>query len=132
VIRVFVLGPDPWSPGHRGVDLQADLDQKVLAAAPGTVTFAGTVAGRGTVSVQHDTGIRTTYEPVRPLVRLGERVDVGHVLGTVSPGHRPDVICLHWGARVGSTYLDPLLLLDQRYGGRPVLLPWGPTEQESG
>lgn len=131
VIRTFVLGPKPWSPGHRGVDLRADLDQEVLAAASGTVVFAGMVAGRGTVSVQHSSGIRTTYEPVRPLVRAGDRVSAGQPLGKVSAGHRPDVICLHWGARIGSHYLDPLLLLDRRYSGRPVLLPWGLTEERT-
>jgi murein DD-endopeptidase MepM/ murein hydrolase activator NlpD len=129
VVRTFVVGPHPWSPGHRGVDLRASLNQMVLAAASGTVVFAGTVAGRETVSVQHGNGIRTTYEPVHPQVRAGDWVHAGQPLGSVSPGHRPDMICLHWGARIGSRYLDPLLLLGSSYGGRPVLLPWGNQEE---
>ena len=42
------------------------------AAAPSS--FAGPVAGHGVVSVQHDDGLRTTYEPLVPSVRAGDVV----------------------------------------------------------
>jgi murein DD-endopeptidase MepM/ murein hydrolase activator NlpD len=58
----------PFGPGHRGVDLAAVAGAPVLAAGAGTVVFAGTVAGRGVVSVDHSGGLRTTYEPVLPTV----------------------------------------------------------------
>jgi murein DD-endopeptidase MepM/ murein hydrolase activator NlpD len=86
----------------------------VLAARGGTVVFAGPVGGRGVVSVRHDDGLRTTYEPVRPLVAAGAQVRVGQPIGLVDPGHPgcPDIACLHWGVRRGpGEYLDPLVLL---------------------
>ncbi|MGX9228951.1 peptidoglycan DD-metalloendopeptidase family protein [Streptomyces albus] len=41
--------PQPWAPGHRGVDLAARPGQPVRAVADGKVSFAGKVAGRGVV-----------------------------------------------------------------------------------
>ena len=77
-----------FGPGHRGVDLTAPVGAAVHAAAAGTVVFAGVLAGRGVVSVQHADGLRTTYEPVVPVVAAGTPVGPGAVLGTLAPGHR--------------------------------------------
>mgnify|MGYP000933759250 CR=1 FL=1 len=60
-----------WQRGHRGVDLAGSAGQTVYAAAPGTVVFAGELAGRPVVSVAHPGGLRTSYEPVRAVVRPG-------------------------------------------------------------
>ena len=102
-----------FGPGHRGVDLTAPVGAAVRVAAAGTVVFAGLLAGRGVVSVQHADGLRTTYEPVVPVVAAGTPVGPGAVLGTLAPGHRGcRAACLHWGARRGrGSYLDPLLLM---------------------
>jgi murein DD-endopeptidase MepM/ murein hydrolase activator NlpD len=90
------------------------------------VRFAGPVAGRGVVVLQHPDGISTEYEPVRALPRVvaGAAVIRGAPLGVVvgthhgcSPGR-----CLHWGARRGDRYLDPLSLLVPL--GPVALLPW--------
>ncbi len=112
-----VEGFDPpavvWGRGHRGVDLAAAEGSQVRSAAAGTVVFAGMVAGRPVVSIDHGDGIRTTYEPVEPSVSAGETVGAGQVIGTLLPGHRSDGVCaLHWGARTGpKTYINPLHLL---------------------
>jgi murein DD-endopeptidase MepM/ murein hydrolase activator NlpD len=99
----------------------------VLAAGPGVVVFAGLVAGRPVVSVGHDGGLRTTYEPVAPVVRAGQAVARGSPLGVLLPGHAgcPAAACLHWGLRRGDSYLDPLGLLRPP---RLRLLPWRDTE----
>ncbi len=123
-----VAGFDPpasqWGSGHRGVDLLGTPGQPVRAALPGRVSFAGRIAGRGIVVVDHgDT--RTTYEPVRTsrevgaVVRAGERIGVLETFGS----HCFPRSCLHWGWVRDTTYLDPLLLV----GAGPVrLLPlWG-------
>ncbi|TQM14504.1 murein hydrolase activator EnvC family protein [Pseudonocardia kunmingensis] len=117
-----------YGPGHRGVDLTGTADQAVLAARGGTVVFAGPVAGRGVVSVQHDDGLRTTYEPVRPLVAAGAVVRAGDVLGQLEAGHPAcaPAACLHWGLRRGrQEYLDPLVLLRPPHVRLlPVPVPW--------
>lgn len=118
----------PYGPGHRGVDLEGAAGQPVLAARAGTVVFSGPVAGRGVVSVQHDDGLRTTYEPVRPTVTAGAAVRAGDVLGLLAPGHAgcAPVVCLHWGVRRDRTdYLDPMVLLrPPRVRLLPVPDPW--------
>ncbi len=94
----------------------------MLAAGPGVVRFAGVVAGRGVVSVDHGSGIRTTYEPVTAGVRAGAVVAAGQPLGTLAAGgHCTPDACLHWGAIVDDRYVDPLTLLRPREP--PVLLP---------
>jgi murein DD-endopeptidase MepM/ murein hydrolase activator NlpD len=121
VLRRFAVGPHPWSPGHRGVDLAADGGQGVLAAGPGMVVFAGRVAGMGVVVVDHGGGLRTTYEPVAPGTRVGTRTVAGTRLGALEawPGHCA-ASCLHWGAIRAGAYVDPLALLGLV---PPVLLP---------
>jgi murein DD-endopeptidase MepM/ murein hydrolase activator NlpD len=79
------------------------------------VAFAGSIAGKPVVSIDHGS-VRTTYEPVVSRVSVGERVALGQVIGILgSGGHCRG--CLHWGLREGRSYLDPLLLLGGR-GGR--------------
>lgn len=121
VLRRFVLGPQPWSPGHRGVDLGAREGQEVLSAGAGVVSFAGVVAGRGVVAVLHPGGVRTTYEPVTSPLRAGQAVAAGAVLGSLATGGHCPQACLHWGALRADAYLDPLTLL--RPPAPPVLLP---------
>lgn len=114
-----------YAPGHRGVDLAAAPGQAVLAAAAGTVVFAGAVAGRGVLVLEHADGLRSSYEPVVPGAPVGTAVRAGDVVATLaaSPAHCGAVTCLHLGVRRGETYLDPLLLLLP--AGPPVLLPLG-------
>jgi murein DD-endopeptidase MepM/ murein hydrolase activator NlpD len=113
----------PYGPGHRGIDLAAPPGGPVFAALPGTVTVAGTIAGRPVVVVAHrdvHPSLRTTYLPVRPGVQVGDQVEAGDLLGTVGlPYHSEAVSCLHWGARLGDRYVDPASLLTARI----VLLP---------
>lgn len=122
VVRGFEPPPEPWLAGHRGVDLAATAGQDVKSAGAGHVAFAGMVAGRPVVSVTHG-ALRTTYEPVHALVKAGEAIGAGEIIGTLSaaPSHcGPGRPCLHWGLRHGEQYLDPLALL----GEAPIrLLP---------
>lgn len=93
------------------------------SALAGRVTFAGSLAGRGVVVVDHGS-VRTTYEPVTARVRRGDPVGRGAMIGTLErlSSHCFPRACLHWGLRRGNTYLDPLTLV----GAGPVrLLPLG-------
>jgi murein DD-endopeptidase MepM/ murein hydrolase activator NlpD len=113
VARLFVRPPTPYAAGHRGVDLVARVGAPVTAVSGGTVFHVGRVAGRGTVTVLHPSGLRSTYEPVVASVRHGQRVARGSELGMVAggPTHCGAAPCLHLGAVRGGDYLDPLLLL---------------------
>ena len=122
VLRPFLAPVTTYGAGHRGLDLGADPGERVRAVEAGVVTHAGDIAGRGTVTVTHADGLRSTYEPLGAEVSMGEQVHVGHVLGVLQPGgsHCGARACLHLGARHGAGYLDPLLLL---VSGRLALLP---------
>jgi murein DD-endopeptidase MepM/ murein hydrolase activator NlpD len=122
VVRGFDPPQTVYGAGHRGVDLAALPGAPVLAAGPGLVAYAGNLAGRGVISIQHADGLRTTYEPVQPTVRVGARVAAGALIGRLVAGHLgcPVVACLHWGVRRGDAYLNPLDLIQQ---GPVRLLP---------
>ncbi len=101
-----------YAPGHRGVDLRASPAASVVAPASGAVSFAGMVAGRSVVVMDHGP-VRTTYEPVATDLDVGDRVVAGQPIGRLASygGHCPPRACLHWGARIGTEYVDPLTLL---------------------
>ncbi|MPY85010.1 MAG: peptidoglycan DD-metalloendopeptidase family protein [Actinophytocola sp.] len=124
VAQPFVAPASPYGPGHRGVDLAAAPGTPVYAAGSGVVVFAGQLAGRGVVSIDHGL-LRTTYEPVTATVTGGEQVRAGQRIGTLDPGHEGCLPgCLHWGVRRGTAppeYLNPLALLT---GYTLRLKPW--------
>ncbi|MEY9906899.1 murein DD-endopeptidase MepM/ murein hydrolase activator NlpD [Catenulispora sp. MAP12-49] len=134
VVHPFQPPAKRWQAGHRGVDLLGGPGQEVLAAGEGTVSYAGSLFGRPVVAIDHAApgrdALRTTYEPVDPAVKVGDRVRAGQLIGHLvdsSASHCAPRTCLHWGLvrgfGHGERYLDPLGLV----GRGPVrLLPvWG-------
>lgn len=116
VLRAWQPPATPYGRGHRGVDLAAAPGAPVRSVAPGRVSFAGRVAGRGAVAVElagtGDPPLRTTFTLVRATVRKGDEVAAGEVLGTLeADGSHCPTSCLHWGLLRDRTYLDPLSLL---------------------
>lgn len=122
VVRPFVRPATAYGAGHRGIDLAGSVGQEVLAVEAGTVTHVGRLAGRGTVSVLHPSGVRSTYEPVEAGVTVGDVVAQQSRLGRLEAvGSHCQPTCLHLGAVRLRVYLDPLVFLA---GARPVrLLP---------
>jgi hypothetical protein len=121
VVRGFEPPPKPWLAGHRGLDLAGSPGEQVRSATPGTISYAGQLAGRGVVVVSQGP-LRTTYEPVVASVRVGATVTAGQPIGRLSAAgsHCSPAVCLHWGLRRGDEYLDPLSLLNS---GPVRLLP---------
>lgn len=115
IIRHFEPPPTPFSAGHRGIDMAVPLGTEVVAANDGVVAFAGAVAGELFVSIDHSDGIRTTYSFLSLVsVTRGATVTRGQPIGLSGPGHAGSTQPhLHFGARIGDTYIDPEpLLLD--------------------
>jgi Peptidase family M23/Putative serine esterase (DUF676) len=114
VVRPFDPPESRFGAGHLGVDLAAPPGTPVVAAGPGVVSFAGTVAGTRHVVVAHAGNLRTSYSFLASIsVRRGQTVRAGQVVGTAGgtgAGHAGTV--LHVGLRSGDTYLDPMALLD--------------------
>ncbi len=112
VVRNFDPPAAAWGAGHLGVDYGVPPGTAVRAAADGTVSFAGNVAGALHVVVLHPDGLRTSYSFLSSAtVRRGEAVARGDALGVSGgggAGHGHDEV--HFGLRAGERYLDPLLL----------------------
>lgn len=116
IVEPFVEPPCPYCAGRRGIVVRTADGAPVGASAPGTVTFAGSVAGTNYVVVAHGGGWRTTYGRLAAVrVRAGQRVALLSVVGT--SGGR-----LHFGVRHGDAYVDPQPLL-ARPQARARLVP---------
>ncbi|MGH2783668.1 MAG: M23 family metallopeptidase [Actinomycetota bacterium] len=115
IIRHFEPPPTPYSAGHRGIDMAVPVGTTVLASNDGIVTFAGPVAGELFVSIDHADGIRTTASYLSViLIKKGATVLRGQPIALSGTGHAGSTQPhLHFGARIGDTYIDPEpLLLD--------------------
>ncbi len=92
---------NPYGPGNRGIEYDTEPGDVVRAAAAGTVSFAGAVAGSLHVTVDHGGGLISSYSYLERIsVRVGAAVDQGRVIGVA--GER-----LHFSVRLNSDYVDP-------------------------
>ena len=109
VTKAFDPPATRFGAGHRGVDIAAERGEPVVAALGGTVTFSGTVANVGWVTIDHGGELNTTYGPISPrLVSAGDAVATGDIIGLLAAGPH-----LNWGARIAGQYIDPLALLER-------------------
>jgi murein DD-endopeptidase MepM/ murein hydrolase activator NlpD len=130
LLRPFDPPVTQFASGHRGIDFLAPTGTPVYAIGQGVVAFAGLIAGKPVISISHGihprisaSEIRTTYEPVKSSLTIGEKVGAGQLIGKTSPGtqssHCAD-ICLHVGLKYGvSNYMNPEML----WRRTSVLLP---------
>jgi hypothetical protein len=110
IAAAFDAPESDYGPGHRGIDYGVVAGTPVRASASGTVSFAGMVAAVSTVTIDHGSGIETTYTGLATIdVRPGERIDEGRFLGTTGTVH--GIAGLHFGVKVDSEYTDPAALL---------------------
>ncbi|MEM7321910.1 MAG: M23 family metallopeptidase [Actinomycetota bacterium] len=97
---------DPFGPGNRGLEFDTRSGDSVRAVAAGIVRFAGPVGGDRFVTVEHPSGLRSTYGFVdASLVDRGESVTAGQPLAVAGPG-------FHLTARLGGRYRDPTPLFE--------------------
>ena len=130
VLRPFVLGDDPYAGGqHRGIDIGAPAGATVLAPAPGTVSFAGTVpTGGKTITIRTADGFAVTLQRLGSFsVTEGLEVGEGDAVGSVGDGAEPYVYLGIRKADEPDGYVDPLGLLP---GAPPAPVPDDPTPVE--
>ena len=110
VLRGFDPPLSPYGAGHRGIDIAAPVGTQILAPAPGTITFAGKVAGQLFVTIDHGGGLESTYSWLSSVaVRKGDQVAVGAVIAATGHGHLADPWPhLHMGVKLSDVYVDPM------------------------
>lgn len=131
VAEPFRAPAHEFGAGHRGVDLASAVSATVIAPADGTVAFRGTVVDRPLLTIEHDGGLVSTFEPVSSSLEPGDPVSAGERIGAVDVGGHAPHGTLHVGARLDGEYINPMLL----FGAVPraILLPCcGGGEQDSG
>lgn len=92
--------------GHWGVDFSAEVGDTVRAPVSGLVTFAGSVAGTKSVTIQPVPGFKVSVSYLSEIrVSAGGRVDRGRVLGAA--GIEGGVPGVHLSTRINGRYTDP-------------------------
>jgi murein DD-endopeptidase MepM/ murein hydrolase activator NlpD len=103
----FRLPPCPYCPGNRGLEYTPAAGTAVVAAAAGTVEFAGSVAGVRYAVVRHVDGLRATYGRLSSIdVAEGATVIAGQRIGLSSDR-------FYFGLRRDDEYIDPAPLLGE-------------------
>ena len=100
------------STNHKGVDMAAPANSRVLAVAAGTVVASGYgFNGEGNYAeIDHGNGIHTIYMHLiaSPVVKKGSTVKAGQVIGYVGMTGAATGYHLHFGVKVNGTYVNYL------------------------
>ncbi len=98
---------------HAGLDFPSPTGTSVMSAGAGTVSFAGHSSGYGNlVEITHPGGIVTRYGHLsKILVREGDTVDTGSVIGKVGSTGRSTGPHLHFEVRRNNSPTDPTRFL---------------------
>ena len=100
-----------WGKTHKGLDIAASTGTSIKAAASGTVTTAGwNSGGYGyLIVISHGNGVQTYYGHCSSiLVKEGQTVSQGDVIGKVGSTGRSTGSHLHFEIRVNGTAYNPL------------------------
>ena len=100
---------------HRGVDVSVIKDEPIVAAFPGVVTMAKyNKGGYGNyVVVDHENGLQTLYGHLSErLVKIGERVYPGDIVGLAGNSGRSSGAHLHFEIHYGEINIDPETIVD--------------------
>lgn len=109
---VFGIRTDPFTGivrAHRGLDIVAPAGTPIFASEDGVVSIAGTTGGYGRmIQITHRAGIQTRYGHLsRILVRPGEPIRRGALIGLVGSSGRSTGYHLHYEVRIDGQPLDP-------------------------
>jgi murein DD-endopeptidase MepM/ murein hydrolase activator NlpD len=107
-----ILNGKPKNP-HRGLDFRSPMDNPVKSAADGVVVLVGDHYYAGnSVYVDHGNGVVTMYfHLARPMVKEGDTVQRGQVIGLTGMSGRSTGPHLHFSVSVLGRLVDPAPLL---------------------
>lgn len=94
---------------HTGLDFRASMGDPVRVTANGKVVSAGWSGGYGRmIEVDHGNGLQTRYGHLSEiLVKVGESVKIGQVIGAVGSTGRSTGPHLHYETRIDGEAVDP-------------------------
>lgn len=94
---------------HKGIDFGAPNGEPIYAVLPGKVVFSGVQRGYGNVIIlEHDNFMMTVYgHNESNLVRVGEEVTQGQLIGTVGATGNANGSHLHFEYRVRGVAINP-------------------------
>ncbi len=96
---------------HAGIDLAAPMGSTIMAAAAGTVTYAGWYKGYGNmVDIQHADGLITRYAHMSsyaPELGYGTPVKAGQMVGLVGRTGHSTGNHIHFEVRYQGRAVDP-------------------------
>ena len=100
---------------HTGVDITGRTGDPIYAAASGTVIFSGVNGGYGNcIIIDHGDHLTTYYAHCsKLLVKKGDKVDKGDLVGKVGSTGTSTAPHLHFEIRVDNTPIDPLKYLNR-------------------
>jgi len=112
---------DPFGRGqahHLGIDIDANTGDPIVAAAEGVVSFSGVRNGYGNVvEIDHGNGYRTLYaHNSANLVRAGDVVRAGQLIGKVGSTGRSTGSHLHFEVILNGSHVNPRQYLDKARG----------------
>ena len=113
-----VINTDAETPGfHTGLDFCGGEGLQIFAPAPGRVVFAAPLTVRGNATIiDHGWGIYSGFwHQSQILVKVGDLVEQGQVIGVVGGTGRVTGAHLHWEVWVNGIQVNPLDWLNQAY-----------------
>ncbi len=116
------FGPKPNGRQNDGINIAIRANEKIRAAAPGTVVYAGNeLKGFGNlVLIRHRGGYTSAYaHNARLLVRRGDRIAQGQVIALGGSSGSVTSPQLHFEIRKGRKAINPLIVL-KRSTARPM------------
>jgi murein DD-endopeptidase MepM/ murein hydrolase activator NlpD len=98
---------------HTGIDFRAETGADVKATGAGKVTVAENSGGYGNmVEIDHGQGVSTRFGHLSAiLVRVGEKVEAGDVIGRAGSTGRSTGPHVHYEVRRNDTPVDPMRFL---------------------
>lgn len=130
---VRIMNGQPRNP-HNGEDISAPLGTDVVATNDGVVrlTVDHFFSGKG-VFLDHGLGLYSMYFHLSEvLVKDGEHVKAGQIVGKVGATGRATGPHLHWGVKLNGARVNPYALLDLPFKGEPrAAAPISITEPSS-